>query len=473
MSKERTKPHARDTANASVHKNNQDRFNPSKRIYVRAMQGRFQRLRRHMGWFFMLLFLGTPWWSYQGRQAILLDIASQQYHFFSLTLWPQDLTLLALIFMIAAFGLFFATTFFGRVWCGYLCPQTVWTFIYIWCEEKLEGNANKRRKQDSQPLTANLIRRKALKHLAWIAIALVTALSFVGYFVPIRHLVIDFFTLSSSFASTFWILFFTLCTYANAGWMRSIVCLHMCPYARFQSAMFDRDTFIVGYEPERGEPRGPRSRKTDHRQQGLGDCIDCDLCVQVCPTGIDIRDGLQYECINCGACVDACDQTMTRMGYPTGLISYTTEHKLAGKKTDILRPKLVGYGIVILAMIGLFLYSLTTVENMGLDVLRDRNQLFKVNQDGVIENTYTLKVLNKSQQTQRYHLGVKGPVNIAWHGPQQLSVAAGGVANVPISLAVDADQLEQSIVTIRFILYSDTDPTRTPIETESRFISGL
>ncbi|HGF7235861.1 TPA: cytochrome c oxidase accessory protein CcoG, partial [Vibrio cholerae] len=232
--------------------------------------------------------------------------------------------------------------------------------------------------------------------------------TFVGYFVPIRALVIDFFTLSAAFWPVFWVLFFALCTYGNAGWMRSIMCIHMCPYARFQSAMFDKDTFIVGYDVARGEQRGPRSRKADPKALGLGDCIDCDLCVQVCPTGIDIRDGLQYECINCGACIDACDNTMERMGYAKGLISYTTEHRLSGKHTKVMRPKLLGYGAVFLVMIGLFFAQVAAVDPAGLTVLRDRTQLFRTNSSGEIENTYNLKVINKTQQPQTYQLSVKG-----------------------------------------------------------------
>ncbi len=353
------------TFNPKTHKGNGDRFNPSNRIYVRESKGTFQKLRRYGGWFLLLLFALVPWIPYGERQAVLLDIGNQQFNFFGTTLYPQDLTLLALLFMVAAFGLFFITTFLGRVWCGYLCPQTVWTFMYIWFEEKLEGSANKRRKQDSGKLSPNLIVRKGLKHVAWLAIALATGFTFTGYFVPIGALVSDFFTLNASFWPVFWVLFFAGCTYANAGWMRSIMCIHMCPYARFQSAMFDKDTFIVGYNSQRGETRGPRSRKADPKTLGLGDCIDCDLCVQVCPTGIDIRDGLQYECINCGACIDACDKTMDRMGYEKGLISYTTEHRLSGKHTKVMRPKLLGYGSVLLVMIALFFVQISAVDPAG------------------------------------------------------------------------------------------------------------
>jgi len=458
------------TFNPKTHKGNGDRFNPNNRIYVRESKGKFQQLRRYGGWFLLLLFALIPWIPFGERQAILLDIGNQQFNFFGTTLYPQDLTLLAILFMIAAFGLFFITTFLGRVWCGYLCPQTVWTFMYIWFEEKLEGSANKRKKQDSGKLTPNLMLRKTIKHIAWWAIALATGLTFVGYFIPVKELVVGFFTFDASFWPVFWVLFFAGCTYANAGWMRSIVCLHMCPYARFQSAMFDKDTFIVGYDTERGESRGPRSRKADPKALGLGDCIDCNLCVQVCPTGIDIRDGLQYECINCGACIDACDQTMDRMGYEKGLINYTTEHRLEGHNTKVMRPKLLGYGGVLLLMIGLFFVQVASVDPAGLTVLRDRNQLFRINTQGFVENTYTLKIINKTQQIQEYDLSVSGLPEAIWYGKQTVAVDPGEVLNLPISLGADPEKLSSPVSTIQFILSDNEEFT---MEVESRFIKKL
>ncbi|WP_264874683.1 cytochrome c oxidase accessory protein CcoG [Vibrio agarivorans] len=458
------------TFNPKTHKGADDRFNPSNRIYVRESKGTYQKLRRYGGWFLLVLFAAIPWIPFGERQAVLLDIGQQQFNFFGTTLYPQDLTLLALLFMIAAFGLFFITTFLGRVWCGYLCPQTVWTFMYIWFEEKLEGSANKRRKQDSGKLTVNLAMRKGLKHFSWLVIALLTGFTFVGYFVPIRELIFGFFTLDVAFWPAFWVIFFMLCTYGNAGWMRSIMCLHMCPYARFQSAMFDKDTFIVGYNTQRGETRGPRSRKADHKQMGLGDCIDCNLCVQVCPTGIDIRDGLQYECINCGACIDACDHTMDRMGYQKGLISYTTEHRLAGDETKIMRPKLLGYGAILLVMIGLFFTQVASVDPAGLSVLRDRNQLFRVNNSGEIENTYTLKIINKTQQVQTYQLDVEGLADVSWYGRQTIQVAPGEVLSQPMSLGVNPDTLSSPVSTIQFIL---SDSGNFTVQVESRFIKKL
>lgn len=440
------------------------------KVYVRKSQGRFQKMRRYGGWFLMLLFAAIPWIDYQGRQAILLDLGHQQFNFFSTTLYPQDLTLLATLFIVAAFALFFITTFLGRVWCGYLCPQTVWTFIFIWFEEKLEGAANKRRKQDQNKYTSDLIWRKTLKHIAWWAVSILTGLTFVGYFIDIQELFVNFFSLNISFWPAFWVLFFAACTYGNAGWMRSIMCLHMCPYARFQSAMFDKDTFIVGYNEARGEQRGPRSRKTDHKAKGLGDCIDCELCVQVCPTGIDIRDGLQYECINCGACIDACDATMDRMGYPRGLISYTTEHKLQGKHTKIARPKLIGYGLVMLVMLGVFFLQIQSVEPAGLSVIRDRAQLSRTDNQGWTENTYLLKVMNKTQSPQTYQLKTKGLEGVKWHGRQQVTVAPGEVYNLPISLAVDPDNIEETLTKFDFVLEDNQGFT---LEVESRFIGSM
>lgn len=455
--------------NKKIPSPNKDNFNPSQRIYVRAMSGSYQKLRRKMGWFFMLLFLLTPWISYRGHQAILIDISKQQFNFFSTTLWPQDLPLLATIFIIAAFALFFITTFLGRVWCGYLCPQTVWTFIYIWFEEKLEGSANKRCKQDKLALSKSLFFKKTIKHLCWLSIALMTGITFVGYFMPIKSLFIDFFSFNSSFWPVFWILFFTIATYANAGWMRSIMCVHICPYARFQSAMFDKDTFIVSYNSSRGEKRGPRSRKMISKA-GQGDCIDCNLCVQVCPTGIDIRDGLQYECINCGACIDACNQTMEKMNLAKNLISYTTEHKLAGHKVSIFRPKLIGYGAVLTIMIAMFIYLLTNIAPMRLDILRDRSQLFKLNSDGLIENTYTLKILNKTQHKEIYDLSVSGLKDMTWYGKQQITVNAGEMLSLPVSLAIEPDKLTNPVNQILFKLQRQSGKNNKYIETESRFI---
>lgn len=343
--------------------------------------------------------------------------------------------------------------------------------MFIWFEEKLEGARNKRIKLDQMPWSFDKLWRKTAKHTAWLLLSLMTAMTFVSYFVPSREVYVDVFTLNASGGIYFWVVFFTLATYGNAGWMREIMCIHMCPYARFQAAMFDKNTFIVGYDTKRGETRGPRSRKDDPKELGLGDCIDCDLCVQVCPTGIDIRNGLQYECINCGACIDACDQTMDRMGYEKGLISYTTENKLEGIKQKVLRPKLVGYGVVLMAMILVFIYSSATIAPVRMDIIRDRNQLYRENNQGLIENTFTLKILNKTEQSHEYTMSVEGLDNYKWYGPTSVTIAGGEVLTLPISVGVDPVELSRSVTNIEIKVKTHIDGEEVEVEQESRFFS--
>ncbi|WNC68488.1 cytochrome c oxidase accessory protein CcoG [Thalassotalea nanhaiensis] len=434
-----------------------EQYKPRDQIYVRKVKGFFQNIRRKMNIFFLAMFAALPWLQYNGQQAILFDIGEQRFNIFGLTLWPQDLTLLAWICIIGAFLLFFVTTFLGRVWCGYLCPQTVWTFIFIWFEEKFEGAANKRKKLDSQKMNFDKFWRKALKHGCWLLFSLLTAITFIGYFTPMQQLTIDFFTFNASFLITLWILFFAFCTYGNAGWMREIMCLHMCPYARFQSAMFDQDTVTVSYDYGRGENRGPRGRKADPKELGLGDCIDCNLCVEVCPTGIDIRNGLQYECINCGACVDACDGVMERMKYKKGLIRYTTETVLKGKTVHILRPKLFMYAIVLTVMVGFFINDIATRVPLQLDIIRDRNALARENIDGFIENVYTLKILNKSQHQATYAIKVEGLGNYEWQGDKVVTVNAAEIHTIAISIAVDPYDLKNYMTDISFVIHQ-TEP---------------
>jgi cytochrome c oxidase accessory protein FixG len=421
-------------------------------IYVRQVHGCFQRLRQRMNFFFLGVFALLPWLQYDGHQAILFDISNQRFTLWSLTLWPQDLTLLAWLFILSAFLLFFVTAFLGRVWCGFMCPQTVWTFIFIWFEEKTEGSANQRKRLDEQALNFNKLWRKSLKHLCWLFFSLLTAITFVGYFVPMQQLLIDTFTLHNTTTEAVLLVFFALATYGNAGWMREIMCLHMCPYSRFQSAMFDQDTLTVSYDYNRGESRGPRGRKQDAKALGLGDCIDCNLCVQVCPTGIDIRDGLQYECINCGACVDACDGVMDKMAYPQGLIRYTTENELEGKKVHLLRPKLLAYATIFIVMSALLSYEIYSRVPLAVDIIRDRTELARENFNGEIENVFTLKILNMSQTENAYRISVKGIAHTRWIGKQEITVSAAEVYTLPISIAVDAFELETYMTDITFIV---------------------
>src|SRR5690554_6044357 len=379
----------------------QEMYAKRRHIYVREIKGLFQRVRRLTNWVLMLAFFILPWLNWGDRPLIWFDLPGREFHIFTATFYPQEFILLSWLLIICAFGLFFITVFAGRVWCGYTCPQSVWTFLYIWVEHRLEGSRNRRIKLDREPMNFDKAWRKGAKHTIWLLIALATGITFVGYFTPIRDLVVELPTLQAHGWSYFWVGFFLVFTYLNAGWLREQVCIYMCPYARFQGVMFDRDTLIVSYDAARGEPRGSRKKTLGHAQAraaGLGDCIDCDLCVQVCPTGIDIRDGLQYECITCAACIDACDSVMDQMNYPKGLVRYTTEHNLSGQKTRILRPRLLGYGLVLLAMFVLMAVFLTSRIPAQLDVERERTQLYQLTREGRLSNVYVLTVRNLDRQ---------------------------------------------------------------------------
>ncbi|OFC72023.1 cytochrome c oxidase accessory protein CcoG [Alteromonas confluentis] len=453
---------------------NKKRPSARSQIYVRAVKGPIETFRRLFGFIFVGIFALIPWIQYDGHQAILLDIMNQRFTIFGLTLWPQDLTLLAYIFIVGAFALFFVTTFAGRVWCGFMCPQTTWVYMYVWFEEKIEGPRNKRIKLDERPLDFDKFWRKSLKHIAWLSVAMLTALTFVGYFTPIGALFIDFFTFNASFWAVFSILFFAGCTYGNAGWMREIMCTHMCPYARFQSAMFDKDTFTVSYDYNRGEKRGPRPRKLKHEEladKALGDCIDCNLCVQVCPTGIDIRNGLQYECINCGACVDACNGVMEKMNYPKGLISFTSEERLTGGHTNIVRPKLIGYFVVLLVMIGLLMADILTRSPLEVDLIRDRNSLFRENGRGNVENVYTIKILNKSQDTHTYTIEVKGLASYNILADTTVTVGGGEVFSMPLSLETSPKNLSEAVTDIYFhVRTEDAEGNVVEVDEPTKFL---
>ena len=302
-------------------------------IHTRSFTGLYRNLRIGFAGALFVLFFGTAWLNWNGRQAVLWDLGNSKFHIFGATFWPQDFILLSALLIICAFGLFAITVYAGRVWCGYSCPQSTWTWLFMWCEKVTEGDRNQRIKLAAAPWSLNKLGRRTLKHSLWLVIGVLTGLTFVGYFTPIRPLAAELFTLQLGGVALFWVLFFTAATYINAGLLREAVCLHMCPYARFQSVMFDKDTLAVAYDPRRGEARGPRKKGSDVQAQGLGDCIDCTLCVQVCPTGIDIRDGLQMACIGCAACIDACDEVMDKMGYARRLIGYKSEHSLQGGTT--------------------------------------------------------------------------------------------------------------------------------------------
>ncbi len=445
-----------------------DLYAAREKIYTRAFSGLFRNLRRVGGAVLFILFFGTVWLNWNGRQAVWWDLPERKFHIFGATFWPQDFMLLSWLLIICAFGLFFITVFAGRVWCGYTCPQSVFTWVFMWAEKITEGDRNQRMKLDKAPMSANKLFRKLAKHAIWLAVGILVAITFVGYFTPIRDLVPDLLTLNVNGWAAFWIGFFTLATYGSAGYLREQVCIYMCPYARFQSVMFDKDTLIVSYDPRRGEKRGPRKKDADYKAMGLGDCIDCTMCVQVCPTGIDIRDGLQIECIGCAACIDACDAIMDKMNYPRGLISYTTEHNLSGQKTHLLRPRLIGYAVALLAMMGLFSYAVYDRPLVKLDVLKDR-VLYRENEQGNIENVYTLKVMNKAQQEQTFVIEATGLDGLVYEGRSEIRAEGGELVTIPVELSIAAEKLPSSTNEIVFHIRSVDDDSIND-DADSRFI---
>ncbi|MFL9813198.1 cytochrome c oxidase accessory protein CcoG [Stutzerimonas sp. VN223-3] len=445
-----------------------DLYAAREKIYTRSFTGLFRNLRLVGGALLFVLYFGTVWLTWNGRQAVWWNLPERKFYIFGATFWPQDFILLSALLIICAFGLFFITVFAGRVWCGYTCPQSVFTWVFMWAEKVTEGDRNQRMKLDKAPISSTKLLRKFAKHAIWLGVSLAIGITFVGYFTPIRDLVPDLLTFQVGGWAAFWIGFFTLATYGNAGYLREQVCIYMCPYARFQSVMFDKDTLIVSYDPRRGERRGPRKKDADYKAMGLGDCIDCTMCVQVCPTGIDIRDGLQVECIGCAACIDACDTIMDKMNYPRGLISYTTEHNLSGQKTRMVRPRLIGYAIALTTMMGVFAYAVTDRSLVKLDVLKDR-VLYRENQQGRIENVYTLKVMNKAQKEQIFVIEATGLDDLQYEGRNEIHAAAGELITVPVELSVAPEKLPSSTNEIVFHIRS-VDDSSIEDESESRFI---
>jgi cytochrome c oxidase accessory protein FixG len=374
------------------------------KVYPREVAGRFARLRNLAVVALLGLFYGLPWVRWEGRQAVLFDLPARKFFVFGLTFFPQDFFLLTWLLIISALSLFFFTALAGRLWCGFACPQTVWTEIFVWMERLTEGRWARRMKLDKGRWSLEKLLRKSAKQVLWIAFAAFTGFSFVGFFVPVHDLAAGVAALNLGGWEWFWMAFYGFATYGNAGLMREQVCRYMCPYARFQSAMFDRNTLIISYDSKRGEPRGSRGRDTAHLKSGLGDCIDCTLCVQACPTGIDIRHGLQYECIACAACIDACDSVMDKVGTPRGLVRYSTQAEMDGAGVRLMRPRILVYASLLLLLVLGFAYAVTHRMPLDVDVLRDRNALYRELGDGRIENVYSVRIINKDQRGHRFRL---------------------------------------------------------------------
>ncbi|MGE3774153.1 MAG: cytochrome c oxidase accessory protein CcoG [Gammaproteobacteria bacterium] len=444
-------------------------YEKSRKIYPRQVHGLFATARVTAATVLLGIFYLLPWVQWDGRQAVLFDLPARKFHLFGLTLWPQDFLYLTFLLMLAAYALFFFTALAGRLWCGYACPQTVWTESFLWIERKIEGTRQQQMKLDQAPMSLRKFRLKATKHAIWIAFSLFTGFMFVSYFTPARELAVGLAGFALGPWETFWLFFYGFATYGNAGFMREQVCKYMCPYARFQSAMFDKDTLVISYDAKRGDPRGSRRANVDPKLQGLGDCVNCTMCVQVCPTGIDIRDGLQYDCIGCAACIDVCDDVMDKMNYPRGLIRYTTQHELDGGKTHVLRPRIVIYGVILVALCALFAWRLSQRVAVGLDVLHDRNQLYR-EAAGKIENVYLLKVINKDDATHRYTLSVEGIDGLAPAEPGLvIEAASGAVVSVPIALRAAESALPSSSTPVHFSITAEDDPALT-VSTEAKFL---
>ncbi|MCW5223376.1 cytochrome c oxidase accessory protein CcoG [Verminephrobacter aporrectodeae] len=416
-------------------------YEAQKKIHPRSIDGPFARWRWAMVLLTQLVFYGLPWFEWGQRQMVLFDLGARRFYMFGLVLYPQDFIYLTGLLIISALALFLFTAVAGRLWCGFACPQTVYTEIFLWVEHRIEGDRSARLRLDKGPWTWEKLRKKGLKQIVWIALALWTGLSFVGYFVPIRELGSELLALQGGW-QIFWVLFYGFATYGNAGFMREQVCKYMCPYARFQGAMFDPDTLIVSYDAQRGEPRGARGKAVEPKASGLGDCIDCTLCVQVCPVGIDIRQGLQYECIGCGLCVDACNGVMDKMQYPRGLIRYATQNGVARRWSQaqmlrrVLRPRVLIYGALLAALSLGMLASLLLRTPLKVDVLHDRAALARIVAGGRLENIYRLQIMNATEQAQRYRIAARGLEGLALASDAEVDVGAAQSRWIAVRLQI-------------------------------------
>ena len=448
-----------------------------KKIHPRAVSGKFALSRWFFVWATQLVFYGLPWLSWNDRQAVLFDLVHRKFYIFGLVFWPQDIVYLTVLLIISAYSLFLFTAVGGRLWCGYACPQTVYTEMFMWIERKIEGDRMKRIKLDKSPLTGRKFALKAAKHAAWIALALWTGFTFVGYFTPITELASKVSTWSMGPWETFWVFFYGFATYGNAGWMREQVCKYMCPYARFQSAMFDRDTLIISYDQERGEPRGSRSKSADYKAKGLGDCVDCGICVQVCPTGIDIRKGLQYECIGCAACIDGCNQVMDKMGYPRGLVRYSSENALEQRMDfgqmarRVVRPRILIYTAVLWTIIIVAAIALTNRVPVKVDVIRDRIMM-SAPDEPLVENVYRLQVMNTSEKPRQFRISASGIDGVELESQTQpITIDGASQRVIAVRLRADKSQTRPGANRVLFTVETVGSDEQIVIEEDATFIA--
>ena len=435
----------------------QSLYEVRKKIYPRAVSGWFAKWRWTLVFVTQLVFYASPWLSWNGRQAVLFDLAARKFYIFGIVFWPQDFIYLTVLLLISAYSLFLFTTVAGRLWCGYACPQTVYTEIFLWVERKIEGDRIAQMRLDNNALSARKIFLKSAKHGVWIALSLWTGFTFVGYFTPIQDLGREVISFALGPWEMFWLLFYGLATYGNAGWLREQVCKYMCPYARFQGVMFDRDTLVVAYDEARGEPRGSRSKKAIPAAVGLGDCVDCEICVQVCPTGIDIRQGQQYECIGCTACIDGCNQVMDKMGYAPGLIRYASlngvSQHLGWKEMvrRVFRPRVLIYSFVLWAIIVASAVSLYYRAPVKVDVIRDRTMLSREVGEGLIENVYRLQIMNTEEQPRRLLVTATGVDDLKLGGvTMPIEIGATSTQMFTVNLRAPAEKMPKGSTRIEF-----------------------
>ncbi len=445
-------------------------YEKRQKIYPRETNGIFSSVRRAIACLIIAGFIGLPWLQWQGQQAFLIDLPGRKFTILWWTFWPQDFIYAAVLAILAVLALFFFTALAGRLWCGYSCPQTVWTEAFIWVERLIEGSRTQQIKLDKSANNLNKVAKKISKHLVWLAIAVLTGFAFAGYFTPVRDLTFQLVGGDLSFWQGFWLLFYSAATYGNAGWMREQVCLYMCPYARLQSAMLDRNSLVISYDPKRGEPRGGRSRQQDPKSLALGECIDCTLCAQVCPTGIDIRDGLQYQCIGCAACIDVCNQVMDKMNYPRGLIRYTTENALMGLPSQILRPRMMIYGFLLSALSVGLLAAVVLRVPLELDIIRDRNLLYVETVQGEIENVYTLKIINMDKEQHEYLLTIEGSDGIRVAQTDNIIVKAGEILEYPVRVSIPKKAISSRNQALHFRLQA-LDRPRLRVTEVGRFLA--
>lgn len=449
------------------------------KIYSRSVRGLFARLRWVMVWVTQLVFYGVPWLQWNDRQAVLFDLSNNRFFIFGLVLHPQDLIYLAVLLVLAALTLFFFTAVAGRLWCGYACPQTVYTELFLWMERITEGDRLARMRLDKEPWGSKKIARKSAKQTLWLSLCLFTGFTFVGYFTPIHNLTSELITLSFSPWEWFWVLFYGFATYGNAGYLREQICKQMCPYARIQSALTDMDSMVIAYDTARGQPRGSRARSADAKALGLGDCIDCTLCVQVCPTGIDIRDGLQNECIACAACIDVCDEVMEKMNYPKGLIRYSSGKGMADQLTPsqmvkrVWRPRVWAYGLLFLVALSFFVGGLATRKGFAVDVIRDRGTMARETGNGSIENIYRLQVMNTTETQKTYRASVRGLAGLTIATNPVLTVPAAGIVSLTIRLTLPAETVQAHRGKARPIMFkveTQDDSKVVTVEEKSTFL---